>query len=315
MRAWLQMLHPEDVLSHAHVTAALCRTGIEYTRRTAPADGPGIVFFNDVTPAVYAILREATDNCRERVIAVATSREAAATHAWTILQAGASDLLVWRSDATAGSIFERLERWQWIDDLVSAPIVRDQLVGRSAPWLAVVRQIVESAVTSDLPVLLTGESGTGKERAARVVHALGSRASARPLVLLDCTTVVPELAGSEFFGHERGAFTGAVTARDGAFALANGSTLFLDEVGELPVTLQAELLRVVQEHTYKRVGSNQWQLTDFRLVCATNRNLLEEQAQGRFRRDLFLSPRRLVRVSCHRCESGEKTSSRSSSIS
>jgi hypothetical protein len=159
MRAWLQMLHPEDVLSHAHVAAVLCRTGIECTRRTAPANGPGIVFFNDVTPAVYAILREATDNCRERVIAVATSREAAPAHAWTILLAGASDLLVWRSDATAGSIFERIERWQRIDDLVSAPIVRDQLVGRSAPWLAVVRQIVESAVTSDLPVLLTGAIG------------------------------------------------------------------------------------------------------------------------------------------------------------
>jgi transcriptional regulator with GAF, ATPase, and Fis domain len=107
------------------------------------------------------------------------------------------------------------------------------------------------------------------------------------LVLLDCTTVVPELSGSEFFGHQRGAFTGAVAAREGAFAMADEGTLFLDEVGELPTGLQAELLRVVQEHTYKRVGSNTWQETNFRLVCATHRDLLQEESQGRFRRDLY----------------------------
>jgi len=106
-------------------------------------------------------------------------------------------------------------------------------------------------------------------------------------VVVDCTTVVPTLSGSEFFGHERGAFTGADAARDGAFALANGGTLFLDEVGELPVELQSELLRVVQEGTYKRVGSNRWQPTAFRLVCATNRDLGAEQTAGRFRRDFY----------------------------
>ena len=105
------------------------------------------------------------------------------------------------------------------------------------------RQIVEIAVSSDVPVLLTGESGTGKELVARVIHALGPRARQHQLVLVDCTTIVPELSGSEFFGHERGAFTGAIATRDGAFALADGSTLFLDEIGELSLTLQAELLR------------------------------------------------------------------------
>jgi transcriptional regulator with GAF, ATPase, and Fis domain len=98
---------------------------------------------------------------------------------------------------------------------------------------------------------------------------------------------MPELSGSEFFGHERGAFTGAVTARDGAFALADGGTLFLDEVGELPPTLQAQLLRVIQEHTYKRLGSNTWQHTNFRLVCATNRDLVNDEARVHFRRDLY----------------------------
>jgi transcriptional regulator with GAF, ATPase, and Fis domain len=136
-------------------------------------------------------------------------------------------------------------------------------------------------------VLLTGESGTGKELVARLVHELDPRPAKGELVVVDCTTVVPTLSGSEFFGHERGAFTGAVAARDGAFALANRGTLFLDEVGELPVQLQSELLRVVQEGTYKRVGSNAWQTTSFRLICATNRDLAEEQAAGRFRRDFY----------------------------
>ena len=106
-------------------------------------------------------------------------------------------------------------------------------------------------------------------------------------MILDCSTVVPSLSGSEFFGHERGAFTGAIAPRTGAFELADGGTLFLDEVGELPVPLQAELLRAVQERTFKRVGSNVWRQASFRLLCATNRNLLQEQEEGRFRGDFY----------------------------
>jgi transcriptional regulator with GAF, ATPase, and Fis domain len=104
---------------------------------------------------------------------------------------------------------------------------------------------------------------------------------------LDCTTIVSELSGSEFFGHEKGAFTNAIATREGAFALANGGTLFLDEIGELPMPLQSELLRVVQEGLFKKVGSNTWQKTDFRLVCATNRDLQTEMDGHRFRLDLF----------------------------
>jgi transcriptional regulator with PAS, ATPase and Fis domain len=98
---------------------------------------------------------------------------------------------------------------------------------------------------------------------------------------------VAELSGSEFFGHERGSYTGAAGAREGAFALADGGTLFLDEIGELPLGLQAQLLRVVQERTYKPVGGNTWRKTDFRLVCATNRDLAAEVGRGTFRRDLY----------------------------
>jgi transcriptional regulator with GAF, ATPase, and Fis domain len=154
---------------------------------------------------------------------------------------------------------------------------------------------VEVAAFTEAPVLVTGESGTGKELVARLVHALDPRPAKRELVLLDCTTIVPQLSGSEFFGHERGAYTGAERGRDGAFAMADGGTLFLDEVGELPLSLQAQLLRVVQEGTYKRVGGNAWLKTRFRLVCATHRDLPAEVAAGRFRADLYY---RLATVTC-----------------
>jgi transcriptional regulator with GAF, ATPase, and Fis domain len=147
--------------------------------------------------------------------------------------------------------------------------------------------LLERLAATSSTVLIQGESGTGKELVARLMHQLDPRRSQGRLVVLDCTTVVETLSGSEFFGHVKGAFTGANAERLGAFALADGGTLFLDEVGELPPALQAELLRVVQEKTYKPVGSNAWKKTDFRLVCATNRDLRAEEAQGRFRRDLY----------------------------
>ena len=165
--------------------------------------------------------------------------------------------------------------------------VQSKLVGVSVAWRSALRQIVEVARFTSAFVLLIGESGTGKELIARMIHELDSSATGNELVVVDCTTIVPELSGSEFFGHERGAFTGAVATRDGAFAAADGGTLFLDEVGELPMTLQAQLLRVMQEGTYKRVGGNAWRNTAFRLVCATNKNLLEAIERGHFRNDLY----------------------------
>jgi transcriptional regulator with GAF, ATPase, and Fis domain len=165
--------------------------------------------------------------------------------------------------------------------------VKKTLVGTSQAWRCLLRQIIEVARFTDASVLIMGETGTGKELLARLIHELDPRTPKRELALVDCTTIVPELSGSEFFGHERGAFTGAVSPRESAFALADGGTLFLDEVGELPPGLQAQLLRVVQEHTYKRVGGNTWQHADFRLVCATNRDLLAGVKQGEFRSDLY----------------------------
>ncbi|MEM9762776.1 MAG: sigma 54-interacting transcriptional regulator [Pseudomonadota bacterium] len=192
-----------------------------------------------------------------------------------------------RVPTPAQAIAARFERWAAVDQLLASPVVQQNLVGESRAWTSTLRRVIEIARFSPASLLLVGESGTGKELVARLVHALDARPGKKKLVVLDCTTVAPELAGSEFFGHEKGAFTGAVSARDGAFALADGGTLFLDEVGELPMTLQAELLRVVQEQTYKRVGSNTWRKANFRLVCATNRDLVAETTAGQFRADFY----------------------------
>jgi transcriptional regulator with GAF, ATPase, and Fis domain len=216
---------------------------------------------------------------------------------WQILERGASDVFAWGDDVdSVAQVAARLERWARIDGALETPAIRCELVGTSPPWLACLRQVVEMAVFSAGPVLLLGESGTGKELLARLVHTLDRRRDRGELVILDCTTVVPELSGSEFFGHERGAFTGASCARDGALALADGGTLFLDEVGELPLPLQAQLLRAVQERTFKRVGSNVWQKTNFRLICATHRDLARSVAEGKFRADFY---HRIASRICH----------------
>lgn len=166
-------------------------------------------------------------------------------------------------------------------------MVQQNLCDASPARRRVLREVVEVACFTAGNVLITGESGTGKELTARLIHTLDRRAGKGQLVVLDCTTVMPELAGSEFFGHERGAFTGATGPRDGAFALANGGTLFLDEVGELPASMQPQLLRVIQERSFKRLGGSQWSSTQFRLVCATHRNLQAGVADGAFRGDLY----------------------------
>jgi transcriptional regulator with GAF, ATPase, and Fis domain len=257
-----------------------------------------LLLFDELSPQVLTAVGDTSRQGRDRTLAVATSRRALGdAGVWSLLRRGASDAFAWDDiDDPIAQVAARLQRWGRIDALLESPVVRNQLIGTSPAWLACLRQIVELSAFSDGPVLLLGESGTGKELLARLVHALDPRQERRDLVVLDCTTVVPELSGSEFFGHERGAFTGAATARDGAFALADGGTLFLDEVGELPLSLQAQLLRVVQERTYKRVGSNAWQRTSFRLICATHRDLRQDVAAGRFRADFY---HRIASRICH----------------
>jgi transcriptional regulator with GAF, ATPase, and Fis domain len=222
-----------------------------------------------------------------RLLVVSTAPVPAGDTGWALLRAGASDVVVWTGTETAVRVAHRLRRWHSVDVLLDRPYVREFLVGDSPVWRAVLREAVEAARFTAAAVLITGESGTGKERMAQLIHDLDPRPAKKKLVILDCSTIVPTLSGSEFFGHEKGAFTGASAARIGAFELADGGTLFLDEVGELPVALQAELLRVIQEGTFKRVGSSVWRRSSFRLICATNRDLAAGQATGSFRSDFF----------------------------
>jgi len=161
----------------------------------------------------------------------------------------------------------------------------DEIVGES-PALRAVLADVEKVAASDTTVLITGETGTGKELVARAIHRRSARA-ARPLVKVNCAAIPENLQESEFFGHEKGAFTGATRRRDGRFKLADGGTIFLDEVGELPADLQAKLLRVLQEGEYEPVGGSRTEKVDVRVVAATNRDLAAMVEEGRFRRDLF----------------------------
>ncbi len=159
------------------------------------------------------------------------------------------------------------------------------LIGNSLAVRSLFQTIVLVA-PSESSVLVQGESGTGKELVANAIHRF-SRRAAKPLVAVNCAAIPENLLESELFGHVRGAFTGAVMAREGRFKSAHGGTLFLDEIGEMPLSLQGKLLRVLQERVIEPVGSSKAEPVDFRLVCATNRNLEEMVAKGQFRNDLY----------------------------
>ncbi|HWU68607.1 MAG TPA: sigma-54 dependent transcriptional regulator [Stenotrophobium sp.] len=149
-----------------------------------------------------------------------------------------------------------------------------------------VRRMIEQVAPFDTTVLITGESGTGKEVAARTLHELSGRRNA-PFVAVNCGAIPSELLESELFGHEKGAFTGAITTRKGRFEMADGGTLFLDEIGDMSLPMQVKILRVLQERTYERVGSNHSVQCNVRIVAATHRNLEEKIINGSFREDLF----------------------------
>src|SRR6266478_3777792 len=164
-------------------------------------------------------------------------------------------------------------------------IVPTELIGESPPFRALMGRVAAVAPT-DSSVLLLGETGTGKELVARAIHARSKRA-ARPMVSVNCAAIQPSLIASELFGHEKGSFTGALSQRLGRFELAEGGTIFLDEIGDLPQETQMALLRVLQEREFERVGGNQPIRVDVRVIAATNRDLGDAIATGQFRSDLF----------------------------
>ena len=159
------------------------------------------------------------------------------------------------------------------------------LIGKSAV-IAQVRDLIQRVAPSEATVLILGESGTGKEVVARNIHYFSAR-SQGPFVPINCGAIPDNLLESELFGHEKGAFTGAISARRGRFELAQGGTLFLDEIGDMPLNMQVKLLRVLQEHTFERVGSDRSLTANVRIIAATHRNLDDLIRAGQFREDLY----------------------------
>jgi transcriptional regulator with GAF, ATPase, and Fis domain len=174
---------------------------------------------------------------------------------------------------------------EYLREEVTQTGVFGELIGQS-PALSTVARQIELVAPTDSSVLILGESGTGKELVAREIHRRSKRA-AKPLIKVNCAAVPRELYESEFFGHTKGSFTGALRDRAGRFELADGGTLFLDEIGEIPLELQAKLLRVLQEGELERVGDDRTRKVNVRVVAATNRNLKSEVDTGRFRQDLY----------------------------
>ena len=168
---------------------------------------------------------------------------------------------------------------------VGEHVAPDNIVGMSPPMQRVL-EIVDQVAPTRATVLITGESGTGKELIANAIHQRSPRAD-KPFIKLHCAALAESLLESELFGHESGSFTGALSRKEGRFSLADGGTLFLDEIGEISPTIQLKLLRFLQEHEFERVGGTETLEVDVRVIAATNRNLAEEIAKGRFREDLF----------------------------
>lgn len=284
---WLYFFDEVPSLTRASITTALEQAGLTLHPVTSQPQNFGVVVFDRMDEANLRKLRVMTRS--STVLAISTSPHGLnSTEMWAVLEAGSADLLLWsKLPAATDQAVSRLQRWDAVQKLIESASVKGTLIGESRLWRNLVRNVVEMAAFTQASVLITGETGTGKELIAHLIHDLDGRTNKGDLTVVDCTTLSPELSGSELFGHERGAFTGAITARDGAFTLADGGTLFLDEVGELSLPLQARLLRAVQEHKYKRVGGNTWQHTEFRLICATNRDLEADVANGSFRADLY----------------------------
>ncbi|MBE7507231.1 MAG: sigma 54-interacting transcriptional regulator [Planctomycetia bacterium] len=216
----------------------------------------------------------------------------------SVLTAHCLDWLRMIADLVAASLantraFEEIERLraqlelenEYLREEVSDARAFGGILGQSSAMRAIVRQI-ELVAPTDANVLILGESGTGKELVAQEIHQRSVR-KGRPLVRVNCASIPRELYESEFFGHVKGAFTGAVRDRAGRFEMAHGGTLFLDEVGEIPLDLQSKLLRVLQEGTYERLGDERTLKADVRVIAATNRNLKAEIEAGAFRQDLY----------------------------
>jgi len=265
----------DDTLPRRAPAAAADRPGLLDAERAAVVVlGPAATDRPDLTQVIDALA--------SRVPVVVVGRHDAAAAAVTALKAGAADYLTLAAPDLGARIVAaaRVPEPAAVDEPALAG-----LVGTS-PAMQRVRGLVRTAARTGAPVLIEGETGTGKEVVARAIHALGARARAA-FVPVNCAAVPETLAESEFFGHARGAFTGALESRPGALRLADGGTLFLDEIEDLPLSLQAKLLRVVQDGEVRPLGGSAARRVDVRLIAASNRELWRMVEAGAFRRDLF----------------------------
>jgi transcriptional regulator with GAF, ATPase, and Fis domain len=181
---------------------------------------------------------------------------------------------------------QRLERENiYLQEEIKLLVEHTDIVGQG-PAMKKVLSRAEQVARTDSTILLLGETGTGKDLLARAIHRLSSRKN-RPMMTVNCASLPPTLIESELFGREKGAYTGALTRMVGRFELADGSTLFLDEIGELPLELQSKLLRFLEEGSFERLGSTKPLHVDVRIIAATNRNIEQEVKEGKFRQDLF----------------------------
>ncbi len=230
------------------------------------------------------------ERCRGALFFMATRKAAYAGLRRDFLEQVAGAVAVALDDCLAHEEVRRLRDRLAAENVYLQEEIREdhnfgEIVGRS-PELRQMLSRVELVAPTNSTVLILGETGTGKELIARAIHDRSPR-RARPLVKMNCSAISAGLVESELFGHVKGAFTGAMAARSGRFELADGGTIFLDEIGELPLETQAKLLRVLQEQEFEPVGSSQPRRVDVRVIAATNRNLEQEVAAGRFRSDLF----------------------------
>ncbi|MDY0033485.1 MAG: sigma-54 dependent transcriptional regulator, partial [FCB group bacterium] len=238
------------------------------------------------------LLREALRLRPELSVVVMTAYATVQT-AVTAMKEGACDYLAKPFDkdellVVVGKALEQAElrrENRQLRELISDTTALGNLVGQS-PAMQKVFDTVRRATRVSSTVLIQGESGTGKEMVARHIHFNGPR-KARPFIVVNCAAIPDTLVESELFGHEKGAFTGAETSRQGKFEIANGGTIFLDEIGDMQIESQAKLLRVLQDGVVERVGSSQSRQVDVRVLAATNRDLKSVVADGQFREDLY----------------------------
>lgn len=258
----------------------------------ALVERPDLVLLDLKMPKMdgLTLLRKLKEHYPDLMIVMMTAHGSTAT-AVEAMKAGAHDYLMKPFDIeelliTVSKVFE-VESLREQVDYLKGEVQSDgwQLVGNSDAMQAV-KHLVERVANTPATVLIQGESGTGKELVAHAIHTLSPRVNG-PFIRVNCAALTETLLESELFGHEKGAFTGAHARKTGRFELADGGTLFLDEIGELSFNVQAKLLRVLQERTFERVGGEKTIKVDVRIITATNRDLLKEAQEGRFREDLY----------------------------